>query len=74
MYSVSPTNTELYHMRLLLLSVRGARSFESLRTARGQIYSTYVEACIALGLVETDDEWKHCLEEAILWMMPGQLR
>jgi len=31
-------------------------------------------ACLALGLIEDDDEWKRAMNEAIGWMMPQQLR
>jgi len=29
MYSVSPTQVELFHLRLLLLTIKGATSFEN---------------------------------------------
>ncbi|KMQ89447.1 hypothetical protein RF55_10925 [Lasius niger] len=31
-------------------------------------------ACLALGLIEDDDEWKRAMNEAVAWMMPRQLR
>ncbi|XP_070165618.1 LOW QUALITY PROTEIN: uncharacterized protein [Polyergus mexicanus] len=31
-------------------------------------------ACLALGLIEDDDEWKQAMNEAVGWMMPRQLR
>jgi len=31
-------------------------------------------ACLALGLIEDDDEWKRTLNEAVGWMMLRQLR
>ncbi|XP_036148429.1 uncharacterized protein LOC118647495 [Monomorium pharaonis] len=31
-------------------------------------------ACLALGLIEDDEEWKRAMNEAIGWMMPQQLR
>ncbi|XP_036147162.1 uncharacterized protein LOC118647075 [Monomorium pharaonis] len=74
MYSVSPTQTELYHLRLLLLTVKGATSFENLRTVHGEICQSFSAACLALGLIENDDEWKRAINEAVGWMMPRQLR
>ncbi|KYN12414.1 hypothetical protein ALC57_15419, partial [Trachymyrmex cornetzi] len=62
MYSVSPIQIELFHLRLLLLTVKGAIS---------QSFST---ACLALGLIEGDDEWKRAMNEAVGWMMPRQIR
>lgn len=58
MYSVSPTHIELFNLRLLLLTVKGAASFENLRTVDGILRSSFTEACIALGLIENDDEWR----------------
>ncbi|XP_034934873.1 uncharacterized protein [Chelonus insularis] len=74
MYSVSPTQTELFHLRLLLLSVKGATSYENLRTFNNILYSSYFETCIARGLIEHDDEWQNAMHEAEVWMMPSSLR
>ncbi|XP_018404137.1 PREDICTED: uncharacterized protein LOC108780818 [Cyphomyrmex costatus] len=74
MYSVSPTQTELFHLRLLLLTIRGATSFNDLRTINGEICQSFSAACLALGLIEDDDEWKRAMNEAVGWMMPRQLR
>ncbi|EZA50914.1 hypothetical protein X777_10741 [Ooceraea biroi] len=73
MYSVSPTQTELYHLRLLLLTVKGETSFENLRTVNGEICPSFSAACLALGLIDDDDEWKRAINEAVGWMMPRQL-
>ncbi|XP_011859152.1 PREDICTED: uncharacterized protein LOC105556668 [Vollenhovia emeryi] len=74
MYSVSPTQIELFHLRLLLLTVKGAKSFNDLKTVNGEVYPTFSAACLALGLIEDDDEWKRAMNEAVGWMMPRQLR
>ncbi|XP_043468035.1 uncharacterized protein LOC122502175 [Leptopilina heterotoma] len=74
MYSVSPSQTELFHLRLLLNTVKGATSFQDLRTVNGIIHETFVSACLALGLIEDDNEWKNAMHEAEVWMMPRQLR
>lgn len=74
MYSVSPTHSELFHLRILLLRVKGARNYEELRTVGGVVYDTFTEACLAAGFIEDDDEWKKTLNEAVIWMMPRQLR
>ena len=47
MYSVSPTNIELYNLRLLLLVVKGATSYEDLRTVNGVTHLTLTDACLA---------------------------
>ena len=74
LYSVSPTQTELFHLRLLLLHVKGATSYEGLKTVDGVLQNSYAAACLALGLVEDDDEWIKAMQEATLWMMPQRLR
>ncbi|XP_044585994.1 uncharacterized protein LOC123266031 [Cotesia glomerata] len=74
MYSISPTQIELFHLRLLLIHIKGATSFENLRTVNGVIYDTFTTACLAAGLIEDDQEWRRTLLEAVIWMMPRQLR
>ncbi|KYN18615.1 hypothetical protein ALC57_09070, partial [Trachymyrmex cornetzi] len=74
MYSVSPTQTELFYLRLLLLTIRGTTSFNDLRTVNGEICQSFSAACLALGFIEDDEEWKRTMNEAVGWMMPRQLR
>lgn len=74
MYSVSPTQIELFHLRLLLLTVKGVTSFNDLRTVNGEFCQSFSAACLALGLIEDDDEWKKAMNEVVGWMMPRQLR
>ena len=72
--SVSPRNTELYLLQLLLLNVPGATSFEYLRTVNGVVHNTFKEAAIGLELTRDDAEWQQCVEEAALHIMSYQLR
>ncbi|XP_058810203.1 uncharacterized protein LOC131675291 [Phymastichus coffea] len=74
MYSVSPAQLELFHLRLLLLHVKGAVNFEHLRTVDNVIHPTFIAACLALGLIENDDEWNTAINEGVQWMMPQRLR
>ncbi|XP_034945195.1 uncharacterized protein [Chelonus insularis] len=74
MYSVSPSQVELFHLRLLLTKVKGPKSYEDIRTVNGHTYDTYMNTCLALGLIEDDNEWERALGEAESWMMPYQLR
>jgi len=55
MYSISPTQIELFHLRLLLI-VKGTTSFDVLRIVNGEVYQLFSAACLALGLIEDDDE------------------
>jgi hypothetical protein len=69
-----PGEGERYYLRVLLNHVRGATSFEDLRTVSGTMYSTFREACEKRGLVETDKSHDDCLNEASTFQMPSALR
>lgn len=60
-------------MRLLLLHVRGATSFKDLRTVEEFVYPTLLEAARALDLIDTDEEWDKCLEEASQYKFPAAM-
>ena len=64
MYFVSPKERERYFLRLLLSHVKGAQSFEDLKSYKEITYDTYGDAAKARNLVNTDDEWEKCLSEA----------
>src|SRR5512138_351968 len=74
MVSVSPKDEERFYLRLLLCYVRGPKSFKDLRTYEGVVHQTYKMAAFARGLLEDDGEWVQCMEEAIEFGMPRQLR
>ena len=60
-YAVSPKNKECYYVRLLLTHRRGPKSFLDLRTVEGVVYPDFRSACLALGLLESDEHWKSAL-------------
>src|SRR5258706_4489828 len=64
MYFVSPIAGEWYFLRMLLTHVRGPTSFEALCTVNGVAHPTFQAACLALGLLGNDEEWRHCLDQA----------
>lgn len=64
MYFFSPKEQERYFLRLLLLHVRGAKSFEDMRSFEGITYNSYLDAAKARNLVSNDTEWENCLTEA----------
>ncbi|XP_058797039.1 uncharacterized protein LOC131667563 [Phymastichus coffea] len=74
MYSVSPTQTELFHLRLLLFHVKGPTSYNDLKTVDNILYPSFTAACLALGIIEDDEEWNKAMREAVTWMMPTRLR
>jgi len=66
MWTASPANVELFHLRLLLLHVKGAQSYEAMRTVNGVLLPTFQAACMQMGLIADDTEWTRCLEECVL--------
>lgn len=64
MYWVSPLAGEWFYLRVLLAVVRGAKSFEDLRSYDGTCFTSFLAACLARGLLEDDGEWHQCLEDA----------
>ena len=59
----NPAEGERYFLRVLLNHMRGATSYENLRTVAGITYSTFREACEKRGLIETDRSLDDCLTE-----------
>jgi hypothetical protein len=60
-YFVYPSEGEHYYLRLLLYNVPNPTSFQFLRTYHGVIYDIFQAACMARGLLESDDQWDKCL-------------
>lgn len=73
-YFVSPRDPEKYCLRILLHHVRGATSFEFLRTVNGEMMETFKEACIHRHLLIDDREWDLAMREASEQQMPSQVR
>ncbi|XP_074323272.1 uncharacterized protein LOC141660207 [Apium graveolens] len=65
---------EPWFLRLLLTKVRGATSFESLRTVNGVCHSTFRDACKEYGLLDDDKEWHEVLTQASAGRLPPQVR
>ncbi|XP_057297346.1 uncharacterized protein LOC130627125 [Hydractinia symbiolongicarpus] len=57
LYCAQPSEGERFYLRILLLHVPGATSFESLRTFNGELFPTFREACLARGLLQDNNEW-----------------
>ncbi|XP_065643128.1 uncharacterized protein LOC136075071 [Hydra vulgaris] len=73
MYKVNPTG-ELFFLRQLLLKLKGALSWEDVRTVNGIVLETFREACVLKGLLQDDTKWQNTLSEAVLTCMPKQIR
>jgi hypothetical protein len=65
--------TENYHLRMFLYHVRGTTSFTDLQTVYGVEYATYQEVAMGLEILEHDNQWKLCLEEAAAFQSPSSL-
>ena len=74
MHGVNPTQIELFHLRLLLLRVKGAVNYNDLNTVNGIQHETFSDACLALGIIENDEEWRNSMKDGEFWMMPKQIR
>ncbi|OXU16641.1 hypothetical protein TSAR_014979, partial [Trichomalopsis sarcophagae] len=71
---ILPKEQELFHLKLIVHRVKGAKSFSDLKKFEGVIYSTYTETAIAMGLIENDKEIFNAFDEACLTMFPYKLR
>jgi hypothetical protein len=66
MYFVHPAASECFFLRLLLIIILGATSFEHLRAVDDIEHPTFQDACEALGLLLDDAEWYTCMREACI--------
>ncbi|XP_071940017.1 uncharacterized protein [Coffea arabica] len=58
---------ERYYLRTFLHKIRGAQSYEHLKTINGIVHPTIKAAYAALGLLNDDNEWNEALAEASTW-------
>jgi len=69
-YTIHPSLSECFFLRMLLFRIRGPTSLKSLK--QGQ--PTFQAACRAMGLLEEDTHWEESLREAAFSESPSQLR
>ncbi|XP_016854588.2 uncharacterized protein LOC107983828 [Anolis carolinensis] len=74
LYTVHPRQDECFFLRLLLVNVRGPTSFQQLKTVNGITYDTFRGACQALNLLENDQHWDECINDACQTSHPKQIR
>lgn len=72
-YSVSPSDSELWNLRILLNHVP-AESYDALKTVNGFKHDTFGDAALARGLIRDDSELDNALSEAAVISMPKQMR
>lgn len=74
LYFVSPSQTEKFALRLLLQNIKGATSFDYLKTVNNVIFDNFYDAAVELNLLNSNKQTQFCMEEAIAYQMPAQLR
>ena len=70
---MNPTEGERFYLRMLLMIVKGAKTYEDIHTYNGVVYRTFKEACATRGLLSDDKEWYNTFEEAANWATSLQL-
>lgn len=70
----TPSEGERYYLRLLLINVRGPKSFEDLLTVNDHKCATFKESALKWGLLEHDQSITLCMEEGVQVEMPSVLR
>ncbi|CAM9396698.1 unnamed protein product [Heterosigma akashiwo] len=68
------TGGDLFYLRLLLLHVQEPTSFDDLLTFNSSINSTFQDACIARGIMQSDNIWDDTMKEASQAATPSSLR
>ena len=74
LYYVNPAEGERFYLRMLLMVVKGAKSYNDIKTYNGVVYNTFKDACSARGLLNNDNEWYQTFKEATTWSSSFQLR
>ncbi|KAG5054094.1 hypothetical protein JHK85_006604 [Glycine max] len=52
---------------MMLAMIKGPTTYEQICTINGQLYSTFREACFAMGFLVDDKEYIEALREAYHW-------
>ena len=73
MIHCNPTAGERFYLHLLLISVKGPKSFKDLCTIDEVCHLSFQAVCFALGLLDDDQEWMTCFTESITYATESQL-
>lgn len=74
MYHFILMQREKHYLRLLLMTVQDAQSFDDIHTVDEVLHFTYHFICTALHLLEDDDEWVSCFIKIIHFSTSSSLR
>ncbi|XP_016178034.1 uncharacterized protein LOC107620384 [Arachis ipaensis] len=73
-FFVPPRSGEIYYLRLLLNFLKGPTCYEDIKTIDGAVYSSFRDACYAMGLLDDDKEYIDTIKEASHWGLGEYLR
>ncbi|KAH1247740.1 hypothetical protein GmHk_06G017557 [Glycine max] len=71
---VPPSVGELFYLRMMLFTAKGAQSYSDIRTINGVVYPTFRKTCFAKGFLGSDQEFISALQEANNWGTAHYLR
>ena len=74
MYNANVQEGERYFLRVLLLHVAGATSFDDLKTYGGIVHATFRDSCLARGLLADDTMWVNTMHELCAIAAPSRIR
>ncbi|XP_039277051.1 uncharacterized protein LOC120351239 isoform X2 [Nilaparvata lugens] len=74
LYTVHPNQDECFYLRMLLVNVPGPTSFQQLKIVDGVTHATFRATCQALNLLENDQQWNICINDACNTAHPNQIR
>jgi hypothetical protein len=64
---VPPGSWEKFYLRILLNYVKGATSYDDIKTVENVWYKTFKDACYAMRLLDDDKEYIDGIKEASQW-------
>ena len=66
-HSLSPSNSEQYFLRILLIKIKGPTSYKDILIVNGTLHTLFREVCITLGLLNDDEDFIKAIKEVSLW-------
>ncbi|XP_070007658.1 uncharacterized protein [Nicotiana sylvestris] len=69
-----PTEGEQYYLRMLLMNIRGPKSYRDLLTVNGERCSSFRESAKKRGLLQSDNSLTECMSETARYQMPYSWR
>ena len=61
----TPKQQRTFVLMTTTFASKGVHQFKDLRTVDGQLCPTFKAACVAMNLIENDDMWINCMDEAM---------